>query len=286
MISKFAILSLGLIVAAGSGAHATPVFFTWNPGASGVGLKDGTAPAPSVKADNMVVADYASATITDVGPGAGNFTEKGALVLTQFENGTTGVPAPGLDAASHGYGLYYTFTAMGNEGGAPPPVGGTVSGPITSIVYTLWADPQGEPTVTVHNGGVTITHNTGAFALATGSGGGTVADGDFVTLSHTKQGFSPSAHAITAFDECAGVRPGCTGNESAFFVSPSPFDLSVLEASFTNTLGVSTLSTVGITSFLNINGGGGNLDFLRVPEPTALAVLAVGLLGLGLVRRR
>ncbi len=76
-----------------------------------------------------------------------------------------------------------------------------------------------------------------------------------------------------------------------FFLKP-PFGVVLdLEQGFTNTPGVITktgpgCSTTGTDCTYEIHGGGGNGDFLLVPEPASLAVFGVGLVAMGLIRRR
>jgi len=268
MSLKTAVLSLGFALSAAAAASAAPVTFTWNPAGATPPLTGG-----SVTADNMTIADYASATIN---PTSGAFTEVGALKVTQFQLLGSGVTSTGLNST---YGLYVTFSATGSQGGPIPGVGGTTSGPISALTYTLWADPAGQPTFTIGNGAVTVGNNAGAFALGTGSGGGTA--NDFVTLTNTGSAYIPSAHVVTSFHPAA--------NETGFFVAPSATIALNLEAAFTNTVGTATIVS-GTPSFLNINGGGGNIDLLTAtptPEPPAtLAMLGLGMLGLGVLRHR
>lgn len=270
-MSKTFILGLGLTLGVAGTALANPIPFTWDPGGASTPMT-----GASVTANNIVVADYASATINPV---TGAFTQVGALRVTSFEFGGSTVPAPGLNST---YSLYFTFSTIGSIGGPVPGPGGTTAGPINSIDYTLWGNPSGAPTFTVTNGAVTIGNNAGAFVLGYGTGGGGL--GDFVTLTNTGAGFLPSAHVLASFTPCTGVVGPCTADQSGFFLAPpSTFTLTI-EAAFTNTLSVSDL-VPGDPTYLNITGGGGNLSF--VPEPGTLTLLGLGVLGmLGVARRR
>jgi hypothetical protein len=268
-------MAAGLAVGVSTAASAAPTIFTWSPSGASPPLVGG-----DVTADNITVADFASATINPVN---GDFTEVGALKVSSFQLGGSGATATGLNST---YSLYVMYTASGNQGGPIPTPGHTTSGPITSLSYTLFAVPNGSPPLafTVTDGNVAVSGNAGQFALASGSGGGTLSD--FVTLTNTggtPNVFIPSAQARTSFN----IAPG----EQGFFVSPPPSIVLDLEAAFTNTAGVSTLSSCDFNTALqclNIVGGGGNLDLsvVATPEPTTLAVLGVGLLGLGMLRRK
>ena len=259
-----------------SAASASPLT-TWDPHAVGLGSAGNTI----ANFDNFVVKDFATITVLDA---LGNFNEKGALnIVGGFSNsgGAVSVAAPGLGAGGN-YSLYYTFTATGNQGGPIPTVANTtVNGTFSSLNFTLWGTNH-VATFTVGAGGVTVGNNAGAVALATGS----LVNG---ILSLTRLpaaqggGLSPKADVLVNLDPClSSVQTGCTGDESAFFVSPNALSAMLQFGDFSAT--GSVVSTSGNQVF--IRGGGGNITAVQVPEPISLSLFGAGLAGAAALRRR
>ena len=258
-------------------ASAAPITFVWNPAGTLPPLVGGLIGS----ANNFNVADFASVTIAP----NGNFSEVGYLSVLQFLNGGAPAPQGGLNTT---YSLYFGFNGTGT-GTTPPPPGSASTGPFTKLDYTLFAVASPMPTFTVTNGNVTVS-GAGAFPLAFGS----LISGT-ATLTNTGVGaqpFSPTANLFETFNVCTAVGQGnagfgqalCTGNESGFFLVPPPSTINLVVGNFSATTSVTSFDG----TFLNINGGGGNLTLEnRVPEPMSLTLLGVGLLGLaGLGRRK
>lgn len=275
-----AILSSALV----GPALAAPLVFTWSPGA--VGLSGGDI----VSANNYNIADFSSITINQSN---GAFTEVGALNVLNFLNNGNTVASPGLGAASvpyAGYSLYLTFSAAGQQGPIPTVTGTSTNGAFSSVDYKIIGTTSASPPLSfsVSNGVVSINDPGTTFVLAYGN---LVPDTGFVTLTKTANGFSPQANLNLNFNECAAAGQGglgyCSADERPFFVAPTNPMLSLQVGNFSATDTVTKLTTSGNNSFLNLQGGAGNLTFQApVPEPATLALLGAALLGVGVLRRR
>ena len=276
MVRKLALaatLGWGLVGLAPTAALAG-VSWTWNPAGASPSL-NGT----SFTADNIIISDHATA---DINATTGNFTEAGVLVAETFYLGGNAVTPQGLNST---YSLYATFTASGNQGGGLPASGSSVTGPITSLTYQLWGNPNGAISVGLTKSGYgtaagySITGNGGAFLLGSGSLYGS---SNYVTVTNLGScgvggpltcTYSPTANATTSLAAAIG--------ESRFYVAPTAGNLNFLLDNFSGNSGVTSFSLLGNGDIgMAINGGGGNITSV-VPEPSSVAAFAAGLLGLG-----
>lgn len=277
---KFA-LGVGLAVAVCGSASAGPITFTWDPTAVGMT----TNPVgKNIVADNMTVADFADISVNN---GTGAFNENAILNVTNFLNGGTTV----LDGLGSNYSFYVTVAAAGTQAAIPASgSGSSANGSFSSADYTFWATPNAPLTVTVNQGGTpSISGNGSAVALFTGA----LVNGTTTLTAPAGGGYSPTANldltltACTAAGQALATGGTCSGNESGFFVNPLPADLSLVISNFSATTSETTLTPGSPDSFIDINGGGGNITFAtNVAEPASFAVLASSLLGFGLLRRR
>ncbi len=283
-----AAFGVAVSLAAYGTASAAPVTFTWNP--TGIGLTT-VGPGSNIVANNITVADYADIVI----PGA-TFTENAVIVFKGFDlSGNSAVyTPPALSPNFNGLGATYSFfatiTATGTTPGIPAQGSGlATTGAFTSASYTLWANPNGDPTVTaVPGGSPLVTGIAGAFPLF----GGALVDGTNTLTAPAGGGYSPKADlnltltACTAIGQALASGDICTKDTSPFFIDPLPAQISLVVTDFSATTSQTTL-TPGSPTFLDIRGGGGNVTFeVAAPEPASLLVIGTSLIGLGIVRRR
>ena len=102
---------LSLAVVAGAiglaGPDAALPVFTLSPSALGGG---GTG-VPDFTADDLTLSDYTTITLTPTGQNTSSFTESGTLDVVQAQLGNANVSTP----LNTRYGMYFSFTASGNQ---------------------------------------------------------------------------------------------------------------------------------------------------------------------------
>jgi hypothetical protein len=259
-------------------AMATPITYEWNPAAtSGTALSTpsgGSPLAPEFSGNDLTIKDYASINISNLS----DVTESAILAVTDLGLVSPSVSAPGFVNGSGGgsavaengatpYELYFVV----NSTSTLSPSGSNLAGVFDTLTYTLYGDVGGNCSFSVS--GSTVSKSCGAdtqLVLATGS--------------LTNNGINQVAidSGIPSANADANIVAG--SNAGGFFVAPTNLALLNFESAFTNT-GGQVIS--GGTNVIDITGGGGNIDIVKVPEPETVAMFGFGLLGLGwFVRRR
>jgi hypothetical protein len=258
--------------AAGPLISGTATFNTTSIGGSGAGS--------TFQADEITVTANDSVQFQN---GGNSFTQLGAATVNSFSLGGNTVFANG--GLGVGYSIFLTLNATGVFTGTNA---GIRSYGLTSLNFTVFADVGANATLT----GTTVNLNGGTKVQ--------LADGALIGgLTGVSVAGGPFLNSLETFNVCTGAGTdsggtaagaGCSGNENAigkFFQDPIPFFNVAFDNFNANPLNVKSDGSAGGTQngTLIIQGQTGNINF-PVPEPGILAVFGVGLVGLGVMRRR
>lgn len=249
--------------------------FTFTPSTSLPGL---TTNPGTITADTMQGFDNALITIKQTSAGVYDTTEQGIFSVRSMTLGGNGLLSSALAGLNSGgadtWGMYYKFslTTTGNSFLQ-------FNQPISTLNFSLFGDAGSNTTFSAN--GSTIFNNGTDILLASGG----LINGTVGLASGSPFNLQLSANETFNVN---GGNPGA----GTFFTAPNPFYMAI-GTSATAFGGNNVASNCGVSGpgvggscTVTINAGAATAGYTQVPEPEALALLGLGLIGFVSLQRK
>ncbi len=210
--------------------------------------------------------------------GANTFSTSLRIKFQGFSNTNNGTDTTGQigNVTSNQYGLYLLYTSVGTYAAS----GAGFEYTTTNAIFNLYSDSNSDTSFTAPAIPLAATLGSVNAYGRTGQGEDQIlATGNFISGSATQ-----TCSGVTVNNNCGSFGQtttfSLTAAGSQYFIAPTPFfDLSLQSGNFNGFEPIAGQSQ-------EISGVANAIFQNSVPEPTSIALLGLGLLGLGMCRQK